>query len=236
MTRTQDEKNDVPPHLQSTWDLLLRVFPSGVPDGDYLPLLAHLYPHMCDGNLAEVIAAFTGRPDYMVANDVLRVGAGGHDGSVEYQRLAERLAAAGLEAWAATPLLWAFYLERVDMPILTQVIATAFGIDVNRIDVVEGDSTTGTPGDLGLYVWSDQGQFPVTVEVATIRAEPSCDQLTLAKQISAALSTRVLMSDGSNDFASKTLIQPNGQDRPVRLKPRSDTDEVFVLEDDIDEA
>ena len=61
---------DIPEHLQESYELVLSSFPNGIPKKQYLPLLRVLYDHHSDRNLAEVIAKVTGRSRATVLNDI----------------------------------------------------------------------------------------------------------------------------------------------------------------------
>ena len=89
----------IPDHLQSTWDLLKRAYPSGIPTSDYLAVLAVLYPHMSDRNLAQVAATFTGKTLGIVTNDVYAVGAGGRVTPESVAEVRKRLDRVGLAEW-----------------------------------------------------------------------------------------------------------------------------------------
>lgn len=90
---------NIPSHLVSTANLICEAFPNGLADDDYLPLLAVLYPHMSDENLAEVVILLTGRERGEVMNDVYAAGAGIglHLDTVAAVRA--QLVAVGFEEW-----------------------------------------------------------------------------------------------------------------------------------------
>ncbi len=91
----------VPAHLVSTAALITKTFPEGVPEADYLPLLAVLYPHMADENLVEVVSLLTGRERGAVLNDVYAAGAGAGLRPDAVEAVRARLVAAGLDQWAS---------------------------------------------------------------------------------------------------------------------------------------
>jgi hypothetical protein len=91
----------IPAHLHTTWQLLQRAFPSGVDDGEYLPLLAILYPHMADENLAIVISEYTGRDVGVVLNDILAAGGSMNMASERAELVKQRLRGAGFDEWVA---------------------------------------------------------------------------------------------------------------------------------------
>jgi hypothetical protein len=93
-------KNTIPEHLQSTYRLLSLAFPKGIDNAQYLPVLFILYEHMCDGNLAEVIALFTGKDYGIVLNDVHRVGSVSYNpSSMEIKNVRDLLLRHGFEKW-----------------------------------------------------------------------------------------------------------------------------------------
>jgi hypothetical protein len=49
--------------------ILRRAYPNGLPDGDYMPLLAAMSLSYSARNLAMLIADFLGEEDVVVAND-----------------------------------------------------------------------------------------------------------------------------------------------------------------------
>ncbi|WP_426755275.1 hypothetical protein [Myxococcus sp. Y35] len=91
---------NIPPHLMSSTNLIGRAFPDGVSEADYLPLLAVLYPHMADENLAEVVSLLTGRDRGVVLNNVYAAGAGLGLNPAAVAAVRTRLASAGLDEWA----------------------------------------------------------------------------------------------------------------------------------------
>ena len=89
----------IPPHLDSTWQLLKRAFPNGISEEDYLAVLDQLYPHMADENLQNVVALFTGRDPGVVLNDIFRVGSGGAVSAKVRASVGDRLCRAGFDEW-----------------------------------------------------------------------------------------------------------------------------------------
>ncbi|MBE9207238.1 DUF3349 domain-containing protein [Nostoc sp. LEGE 06077] len=63
----------IPPHLQSTYQLIKCAFPDGIEAENYEPLLAILSEEMSDRNVAEVIAYYVGKDYSVILNDVYRV-------------------------------------------------------------------------------------------------------------------------------------------------------------------
>ena len=89
----------IPDHLQSTWELLRRAFPNDVPAEEYLPLLALLYPHMADENIAIVMSELTGRDSGSVLNDVYKAGSGSGITEAAKDSVLRKLQRAGFEEW-----------------------------------------------------------------------------------------------------------------------------------------
>jgi len=59
----------LPPYLQTTLTTLQRIYPQGVPEGDYLALLVALHDLLSDRNLAAVVAELIDGETVVVAND-----------------------------------------------------------------------------------------------------------------------------------------------------------------------
>lgn len=64
---------DVPEYLQHALRWLRRVLPNGLPEALYPAVLSVLYNEFSDRNLAQLIAAHTGRDAAIVLNDIYRV-------------------------------------------------------------------------------------------------------------------------------------------------------------------
>ena len=90
---------NIPAHLRSTANLISRAFPDGIPETGYLPLLAVLYPHMADENLAEVVSLHTGRDRGVVLNDVYAAGAGVSPAPDAVASVHARLVSTGMSQW-----------------------------------------------------------------------------------------------------------------------------------------
>lgn len=86
----------LPPHLQSTLQLVERAYPLGVPKDDYLSLLAVLSEYMCEENLS-IVAAFWNESDGSRTNDVLAA----KQQLLPTDSVVDRLRAAGFEQWIA---------------------------------------------------------------------------------------------------------------------------------------
>ena len=61
----------VPPHLRSTYEMIVAAFPNGVPDVMYLPLLALLADNMSFRGVANVMALVSGNEAPLIYHDVL---------------------------------------------------------------------------------------------------------------------------------------------------------------------
>ena len=61
--------SDVPLQLQSDLEMLQRAFPEGVSESEYLALLAAIDAEFSNRNLADLVAAVTGRHPIDVDND-----------------------------------------------------------------------------------------------------------------------------------------------------------------------
>ena len=53
---------EIPEYLRSSLDLVKRAYPEGVPEEDHLPLLAALYEHFSNRNLATLATFCPGDP------------------------------------------------------------------------------------------------------------------------------------------------------------------------------
>jgi hypothetical protein len=85
-------------HLVSTFELVRRAYPDGVPDEEYFPLLFFLSGYLSDRNLAhfaEQAKLAVGRVSYL--NDVYRA----RQEEPEYETVIARLSDAGLAHWIA---------------------------------------------------------------------------------------------------------------------------------------
>jgi hypothetical protein len=93
------EVQELPPELRESEALLRAAYPAGIPETDYLPVLALLYEGMSFRTLATVVSHFTGRPWEGVYNDVL--GATSYEGPDEKAKAPVRriLQQHGYDAW-----------------------------------------------------------------------------------------------------------------------------------------
>ncbi|WP_332862694.1 DUF3349 domain-containing protein [Janthinobacterium svalbardensis] len=60
----------LPPTLSGAAHMLRSAYPGGMPETAYVAVLALLYEHFSDRNLAELMAAVTGKDAAVVLNDV----------------------------------------------------------------------------------------------------------------------------------------------------------------------
>ena len=60
----------LPPTLSSATRMLRNAYPGGIPDAAYRAILSLLYEHFSDRNLAELMAAVTGKDAALVLNDI----------------------------------------------------------------------------------------------------------------------------------------------------------------------
>ena len=60
----------LPPTLSGAARMLRSAYPGGLPDTAYFAVLALLYEHFSDRNLAELMAAVTGKDAALVLNDI----------------------------------------------------------------------------------------------------------------------------------------------------------------------
>ena len=90
---------NIPPHLQSTFDLLTRAFGPEIGEQDYFALLAFLDEHMCEENIGITVAGRFGKDPAEVANDLAKVQSVEPPGEAAVQAVRSRLEAAGLAEW-----------------------------------------------------------------------------------------------------------------------------------------
>jgi len=57
-------------HLKSSYKMITEAFPKSVSENEYFPLLAFLYEHFSDRNLAALMAVVTGKDSENVLNDI----------------------------------------------------------------------------------------------------------------------------------------------------------------------
>lgn len=90
---------NIPPHLQSTFDLLTRAFGDTVEEREYMALLAVLGEHMCEENIGLAVARRFGRDAEQVTNDLAKVQSVRAPLPEAVQDVRTRLEKAGFEAW-----------------------------------------------------------------------------------------------------------------------------------------
>lgn len=89
----------IAPYLVSTYKMLQCVFPDGIDEATYLPLLAVLYDEMSDRSLAQVISEYMGKDYYIVLNDVYRIGATKAVPSETCNVVKQKLLSCGYDEW-----------------------------------------------------------------------------------------------------------------------------------------
>lgn len=82
--------------MPSSLKMLQIAYPHGLPDADYQPLLALLYEHFSDRNLAELIATLSARDPDRVLNDIYRVHSTDKPDALQVARVQQHLEALGL--------------------------------------------------------------------------------------------------------------------------------------------
>ncbi|HEX7167329.1 MAG TPA: hypothetical protein VF230_10155 [Acidimicrobiales bacterium] len=90
--------SDVAPHLRPALDALRHVFAGGVPDEEYLALLAALDESFSNRGRAEVVPALTGRHPIDVDNDHANAVSSHRPPAELVEAIARRLRAVGLLA------------------------------------------------------------------------------------------------------------------------------------------
>ncbi len=87
----------LPPHLLPVLSLLQKAYPGGLPDTDYLPLLAVLQADLCDENLADVVAELVNGETVVVDNDAAAVASQRRPSVQEVERVRRRLISVGYD-------------------------------------------------------------------------------------------------------------------------------------------
>jgi hypothetical protein len=93
------ESKPLPGGLERTVSFLLRAYPNGLPDADYLPLIFLLLENLSHRNLATVVAHVFGRDFDGVLNDIGNAVAMEHSGADAIGRVRSVLVRAGYEEW-----------------------------------------------------------------------------------------------------------------------------------------
>ncbi|MEX5608501.1 hypothetical protein ABFV58_10715 [Pseudomonas protegens] len=78
--------------------LLRKVYPNGLDNRDYKRLLVLLYPHLCDRNLAQLMAQLTHRDADLILNDLYAAVTGQPPPAAELQALQALLERHGARA------------------------------------------------------------------------------------------------------------------------------------------
>jgi hypothetical protein len=89
----------LPEALQKTASMLQRAYPGGLPEVDYLPLIALLYDHMSDRNLAEVLFNVFGVEYVVVLNDIPKVDSPEAPNPRSIDIVRAKLLPVGWDAW-----------------------------------------------------------------------------------------------------------------------------------------
>ncbi len=90
-----------------------------------------------------------------------------------------------------TGVFWRFVLAHVDPPQLKELVAEAFGVSVQHLDIAWPDFGDGPLGIASLRVWTlTGGDFPVVVEVASQHALP-IEERDFAQRLSRNAELRV---------------------------------------------
>lgn len=84
--------------MPTSLKMLQIAYPQGLPDADYRPLLALLYEHFSDRNLAELIATLSARDPDRVLNDMYRVHGTDKPDAANVKRVQQHLEALGLSS------------------------------------------------------------------------------------------------------------------------------------------
>jgi Protein of unknown function (DUF3349) len=88
----------VAPHLRSTVEMLGRAYPEGIPERDYMCVVAILGEFMSERSLAEVVSRCSAHDRFEVGNDWASLSRQ-RPIEVELNRVRDLLLRAGLEAW-----------------------------------------------------------------------------------------------------------------------------------------
>ena len=91
-------KEDMDPSLRFTEMIIIKSYPDGIPDGEYLPLIRAVYDHLSDRNLALVLSSVSGREHGEVLNDVYKA-AGIDPDSASVKAVVAKLQKHGYDAW-----------------------------------------------------------------------------------------------------------------------------------------
>lgn len=85
--------------MESTCTMLSKAFPTGIGEEEYYPLLALLYEHLTDRNLAEVIVLVTGKDSTVALSDVHRSVTTNRPGQESLDLVKGKLLPHGYAAW-----------------------------------------------------------------------------------------------------------------------------------------
>jgi hypothetical protein len=97
-----ENESAVPAYLHDTYQMLKCAYPSGVPESDYIPLLAIVHEYMSFWTIADVLSVLTGKDRSLIYNDAS--GYGIDDPFYDFtqddiDRVKARLVPYGFEQW-----------------------------------------------------------------------------------------------------------------------------------------
>jgi hypothetical protein len=97
-----ENESEVPAYLQDTYKMLKCAFPDGVPESDYIALLAIVHEYMSFWTIADVFSALTGKDRSLVYNDASGFGIDDpfyHFTQADIDRVRAKLLPCGFEHW-----------------------------------------------------------------------------------------------------------------------------------------
>lgn len=86
-------------YLHETYELLVCAFPDGIPEEQYIPLLAILHPEMSFRTIAEVLSSLMQKSYIEIYNDASGFGLDLLPDSEQIEKVRERLVKCGYEQW-----------------------------------------------------------------------------------------------------------------------------------------
>jgi hypothetical protein len=90
----------IPPELVTTVEMLRRAYGEAVPEADYMALLLVLSDFMSDRQLATTLTFVTDREHVVIWNDIAAAMSVSPPSAEAVDRVRQRLAGAGFEAWS----------------------------------------------------------------------------------------------------------------------------------------
>ena len=97
-----EQKSKVPAYLEDTYNMLKCAYPDGLPESDYIPLLAILHEIMSFRNIPDVLAVLAGKDRWLVFNDAMGFSIDDpdyHFTQDDIDRVKARLLPCGFEQW-----------------------------------------------------------------------------------------------------------------------------------------